>query len=252
MRVLVVNADDFGRSGGINHGVIHAHDHGIVTSASLMVRWSAAAAAVLAARERPSLSVGLHVDLSEWSVRHGQWMRLYDRVRLDDADAVAAEVDAQLVEFQRLAGRPPTHLDSHQHLHREEPLSTVLRDRGAVLDVPVRELTPSVRYVGSFYGQHGAGNPYPEGIAVSVLVRTIAGLGDGVTELSCHPAAKLDFESMYRAERLIELKTLCSPSVRTALDQHGIELRSFADVFSKTAGALEARRHPQPGIPPSG
>jgi chitin disaccharide deacetylase len=231
MRVLVVNADDFGRSDGINRGVVHAHDNGIVTSASLMVRWPAATAAVLAAQEHPSLAVGLHVDLSEWSVQGGRWVRLYDRVRLDDPDAVAAEVDLQLAELQRLLGRPPTHLDSHQHLHREEPLRSVLRDRGRTLGVPVRELTPSVRYTGSFYGQHGAGNPYPEGITVSHLVQTISGLAEGVTELGCHPAAELDFESTYRDERLVELATLCSSDVRAALGEHGVELRSFADAL---------------------
>ena len=42
-RYLIVNADDFGQSPGINRGVIEAHENGIVTSASLMVRWPAAA-----------------------------------------------------------------------------------------------------------------------------------------------------------------------------------------------------------------
>ena len=37
-RYLIVNADDFGQSVQVNQGIIHAHEHGIVTSASLMVR----------------------------------------------------------------------------------------------------------------------------------------------------------------------------------------------------------------------
>src|SRR5437870_3779943 len=41
-RYLIVNADDFGLSPGVNRGIIEAHEHGIVTSASLMVRWPAA------------------------------------------------------------------------------------------------------------------------------------------------------------------------------------------------------------------
>ena len=43
-RHLIVNADDFGQSAGINRGIIEAHEHGIVTSTSLMVRWPAAGA----------------------------------------------------------------------------------------------------------------------------------------------------------------------------------------------------------------
>ena len=41
-RYLIVNADDFGMGRGVNDGIIKSHEHGIVTSASLMVRWRAA------------------------------------------------------------------------------------------------------------------------------------------------------------------------------------------------------------------
>ena len=54
-RLLIVNADDFGQTAGVNRGVIEAHDRGIVTSASLMVRWPAAAEAASFARARPAL-----------------------------------------------------------------------------------------------------------------------------------------------------------------------------------------------------
>ena len=66
---LIVNADDFGQSPGVNRGVIAAHERGVVTSTSLMVRWPSAAAAAAYAREHPALSVGLHVDLGEWACR---------------------------------------------------------------------------------------------------------------------------------------------------------------------------------------
>ena len=65
-RTLIVNADDFGRSAGINAGVAQAHDDGVVTSTSAMVCWPGAAEAAALVRERPTLGVGLHVDLSEW------------------------------------------------------------------------------------------------------------------------------------------------------------------------------------------
>jgi len=64
MRGLIVNADDYGLSPGVNRGIAESHRDGIVTSASLLVdtRFSAEAAATSA--ERPGLSVGLHADLS--------------------------------------------------------------------------------------------------------------------------------------------------------------------------------------------
>ena len=55
-RFLIVNADDFGQSSGINRGIITAHEKGIVTSASLMVRWPAAVEAADAERDQPTPS----------------------------------------------------------------------------------------------------------------------------------------------------------------------------------------------------
>ncbi|MGA2658858.1 MAG: ChbG/HpnK family deacetylase, partial [Verrucomicrobiota bacterium] len=55
-RGLIVNADDFGLDPGVNRGIIKSHEYGIVTSASLMVRWPAAAEAAAYAREHPELS----------------------------------------------------------------------------------------------------------------------------------------------------------------------------------------------------
>src|SRR5437016_13239436 len=78
-RVLVVNADEFGRSRGVNEGVAEAHERGIVTSASLMVRRPHAGDAAAYARAKPALSVGLHVDLGEWTYREGEgWAAVYE------------------------------------------------------------------------------------------------------------------------------------------------------------------------------
>ncbi|HMC98912.1 MAG TPA: ChbG/HpnK family deacetylase, partial [Ferruginibacter sp.] len=60
---LIVNADDFGQSKGINEGIITAHEQGIVTSASLMVRYEHANDAAKLSLRNEELSVGLHVDL---------------------------------------------------------------------------------------------------------------------------------------------------------------------------------------------
>ncbi|HEV2791037.1 MAG TPA: ChbG/HpnK family deacetylase, partial [Solirubrobacterales bacterium] len=62
-RRLIVNADDLGLSRSVNEGIFEAHQHGIVTSASLMVRQGAAEAAAEALAEHPDLAVGLHLDL---------------------------------------------------------------------------------------------------------------------------------------------------------------------------------------------
>jgi hypothetical protein len=78
LRHLIVNADDFGQSVGVNRGIIEAHERGIVTSASLMVRWPSAQEAAAYARSHTSLSLGLHFDFGEWRYRDGNWWKLYE------------------------------------------------------------------------------------------------------------------------------------------------------------------------------
>src|SRR5207302_5661531 len=108
---LIVNADDFGRSTGINRGIIRAHQNGIVTSASLMVRWPAAVEAAKLARRNPNLSVGLHLEISEWTCRNGSWSLVYQVIPPDDCGALRQEVSRQLAEFRRLMGCDPSHID---------------------------------------------------------------------------------------------------------------------------------------------
>jgi hopanoid biosynthesis associated protein HpnK len=62
-RYLIVNGDDFGLSSQVNAGIVHAHQHGILTDASLMVTGLAWREAVELARANPQLSVGLHITL---------------------------------------------------------------------------------------------------------------------------------------------------------------------------------------------
>lgn len=219
-RELIVNADDFGRSPRTNDGLIRAHEHGIVTSASLMVRWPAAVTAAAYARGRPGLSVGLHFDLSEWTYRDGEWNVIYDHPPADE------EFPRQLERFRELLGRDPTHLDSHQHVHREEPVASLLADAAARLGVPLRG-QPGIAYRGDFYGQSGKGHPCPLAIRVDALLGLIAELPAGTTELGCHPGLDPELESSYRDERLQEVQTLCDPRVRAALEHEGIVLRAF-------------------------
>jgi chitin disaccharide deacetylase len=229
-RVLIVNADDFGLSSGVNRGIARAHDEGIVTSASAMVRQDAIEEAAELARGRPRLAIGLHLDLSEWVYRDGEWVPLYEVVVAEDRAAVEAEVAAQLARFVSLFGRQPTHLDSHQHRHLEEPVRSVVVETGRRLGVPVRGCTPGITYRGDFYGQLGTGEPYPEAITVEALVRLVSSLPDGITELGCHPAAEPEEGSTYSSERPSELEVLCDSRVKEAVREEGVALRSFADV----------------------
>jgi chitin disaccharide deacetylase len=227
-RWLIVNADDLGLSAGVNAGIAEAHEHGIVTSASLMVRAGAASAATALIGDHPQLAVGLHLDVAEWRFEDGEWRLSYERCDPEDPAAVEAECRAQLDAFRELSGRDPTHLDSHQHTHMSEPLASVAVRLAAELDVPLRDR--GIRYEGGFYGQTGKGEPYPEGIEPEHLVELIEALPTGWTELGCHPGRGADAGSPYEAERERELRALCDPRVAAAIERAGVELRSFAQL----------------------
>src|SRR5512141_57922 len=65
MKRLIVNADDFGLTTGVNRAIIECHQRGIVTSATLMANSAAFEDAVALAKQNPRLSVGCHVTLMD-------------------------------------------------------------------------------------------------------------------------------------------------------------------------------------------
>jgi len=227
-KYLIVNADDFGQSQGVNRGVIQAHEHGIVTSASLMVRWAAAEAAAEYCRSRSNLSAGLHFDLGEWEFRDGAWVPLYEVAPSHDEKTVREEAYRQLERFRELLHNDPTHIDSHQHVHLREPMRTVLREIASHLGVPLRHYCP-IRYCGLFYGQTTDGAPRHDAIRAQALVGIIRNLETGYTEICCHPARTADLKTMYGPEREMELLALCDPKVRASITVCGIKLRSFGE-----------------------
>ena len=231
-RQLIVNADDFGFTPGVNAGIVRAFEQGIVRSTSLMVCYPAAAEAAAYARAHPGLGVGLHIDLWESVPQGWSWRKIYERCPAEEA-AVEAEVRRQLDAFRALMGREPDHLDTHQHIHRKEPVRTVVERIARELKLPLRG-QPGVPYVGGFYGQDGMGQPYPDGISVQRLLELIDALPEGTTEFGCHPGfVEADDPlggTMYRTERNTEVASLCDPRVLERCARGDVRLARFGDL----------------------
>jgi predicted glycoside hydrolase/deacetylase ChbG (UPF0249 family) len=229
MRNLIVNADDFGYTEGINRGILDAHDRGIVTSASLMVERPAAPEAVARSHERPRLGVGLHVEVRRWRTS-----RFPRRGSARSADAVRRwareDLRRQLERFRRLVGREPSHIDSHQHRHVADLVRPAFEEVAAELGVPLRRLDGRVRFCGDFYGHDGRGRPDHDAISVDALISLLENIEDEVTELCCHPGYADGLDDWYRTEREGEVRALCDPRVRLAVERAGLQLCSFAEV----------------------
>jgi chitin disaccharide deacetylase len=224
---LIVNADDFGASTGTNRGIVECHTDGVLTSTSMMVTGAAVEEAVQLSREHPELAVGLHWDVI------GEDEREFE---LADHDAVRRELDAQLERFHELMGRPPTHVDSHRHMHLDEDVREVFRELVAPLGVPLRG-DGRVRFVGAFYAQWEWGVTDLEHVSVTALERILREeVGAGWTEVSCHPGyVTPDYTPMYRSEREAELRTLTDQRVRATIAELDLRLESYA-AYGERAG----------------
>ncbi|HWT91033.1 MAG TPA: ChbG/HpnK family deacetylase [Solirubrobacterales bacterium] len=208
-RFLIVNADDLGMTAAVNDGIFETHEHGIVTSASLMVGRPAAPAAAAALAAHPDLAVGLHLEAA---FVLGTDMPVQGRTP-------DVECRKQLERFRALVGRDPTHLDSHKHVHElDKAFGAAAEALAAELEVPLRNR--GIRYERRFYGR--------DAISPGHLIRLIEELPPGWTEIGCHPAAGPVPSSSYDAERQIELATLRHPRVKNLLNVTSVQLCSFA------------------------
>jgi len=214
MRGLIVNADDYGLSPGINRGIAEAHRKGIVTSTSLLVDTPFGAEAAAISTELPHLSVGLHADLSAAVAEHE------DEV---SAAICVEQLERQIARFHSLTGRWPTHLDSHHNAHRCQGLSRSFVKFGERYGLRVREHCDAT-YVSAFYG-HWDGCTHLEQIGINGLKRVLSASDGHLIELAGHPGYVDEaLRSSYRREREVELRTLCDRRVPQLLDELGFAL----------------------------
>ena len=221
-KLVLFNADDLGYSHGINRGIVEAHERGVVTSASMMVNTPATGEAVRLAREHPDLSVGLHVNFTN------EAQRLID---LDDEAACRRELWDQYRRFTDLTGHRPTHLDSHQHVHRHGMRLPLFEELADAEGLPLRDHPPVV-FKGGFYAQWEYGISDPSKVSLADLERILhEELGEGIYEFCCHPGYfDPAFEAVYHLDREHELKTLTDPALPAFLEGEGIRLISFAEL----------------------
>ncbi len=148
MNGLIVTADDFGAAREVNEAVEHAHAHGILTAASLMVAAPAAADAVMRAKRMPGLRVGLHLVLVEGRpmlppasipdlvdasghfrsdmAAAATRMFFLPRVRRQLAEEIAAQFDAF-----RATGLRLDHVNTHKHFHLHPTIAGLILKIGS-------------------------------------------------------------------------------------------------------------------------
>jgi predicted glycoside hydrolase/deacetylase ChbG (UPF0249 family) len=267
---LIINADDFGISRGVNIGIIEAAEAGVVTSTSLIVNLPDFADALDRALACPTLSLGLHLnftmgrplsaapsltrrDTGEFFALPGLLARA--SLGLLDASDITRECLAQIDRMIE-AGFPPTHLDSHRHVHAHPAIFPAVARAAASRGVfqvrvpcePLRinasDWRATLRKAGLLVsarlsGRTGADDRAIHFVGISLqggksfatrLFALIPQLRAGTTELMTHPGyadASLAEQDSYTLERVTELRVLTSREFRELLVRCGVTLTSF-------------------------
>lgn len=262
MKTLIINADDYGLTEGINKGIIEGYRKGIIKDMSLIAGGEAYESAVNLARKNNIKNLGVHIVLSDsqkipdkcYRFPWGYFLGTVDRER------VYSEVKGQIEKVRR-DGFNITHLDSHQHIHMAHEILKIFiraaKESGInYIRFPREQLTVDItdlkntaksvflkaivalsgktladsglKFTDSFYGHFYSGRLYP-----ARLVKFLSGLKDGVAEISCHPGYfTADMEGIYTWHRNCdhELAALLSPVFSDALTKYDIKLASFSDI----------------------
>lgn len=147
---VIINADDFGLTKGINEGILDAHINGVVTRATLMMNGLAVDDAIQLAKANPTLKVGIHLALTYGSPLLQQtesvltntdgtfkYASTDNSLSEKEVEQIRLEWHHQIKHFLE-SGLTLDHIDSHHHVHGWSDLKDVVLELSNHYKVPVR------------------------------------------------------------------------------------------------------------------
>ncbi|OPA75772.1 hypothetical protein BVG16_20810 [Paenibacillus selenitireducens] len=246
-KYVIINADDFGLSAGVNQGIIEAHEAGVISSASVITNMPGCKGALAYARRTPTFGVGLHVNLTDGrplspphtvpSLVYPENGLFHSRYETWKSEDIERELQAQWQAF-RSAGLKPTHIDSHTHIHLLYP--AVFQ---AVAKLALREMVP-IRYrpdqallADSTIAIRSTDrlilDTYHEPDGTKRFYRYLQWLEDGTTEIMCHPGyvdEEMQRHTRWTKERELELHHLMHSDIRCVLQVYNIRLIHYGQL----------------------
>lgn len=261
MRKLIICADDFGMSKGVNEGILLAYKLGIAKDTSLLVNSPEFLDAVKIIKNNKMLA-GLHVNLTSYSpispvnkVRtlckgnnfHRPDLTNWDFSFLDKADPkeVEREIWAQFKLFRKKLGFLPSHLDSHKCEHGDPVVLRVIKKIAIKFKIPVRipywNFMPNyaaeaeLRRAGVIMADNHAPVDFYEGLnidlrSIDVFVKS---LPQGITEIITMPGfvdEELLHVSEFQWQRARTLSLISDPNFKEMLKRAKVKLISYSDL----------------------
>jgi len=190
MKELILNADDFGLTKGVNEGIIRGYREGILTSTTLMATALAFEDAVERAKENPGLGIGCHLVLTGGTAVSPpeEIPTLADRsgrlpvslaafvVRVSSGSIRDEDIETELkaqVEKIRRAGIEPTHFDTHKHTHAHPRVMKVIGALAKEFGIArIRKPVENLRHSWKSMGRHAGTSPTQ--LAAVAAVRVIS------------------------------------------------------------------------------
>lgn len=242
IKKLIVNADDFGITEGATIGIIHSHVDGILTSTTCMMNMPFASFALEQAKQYPKLGVGIHLVLTvgrplvdgakSFTNDQGDFRRPKDydtRHPNPDFDELYKEWKAQIELFIQVAGKKPTHIDSHHHIHLLPGAIEVAKRLASEFDLPLRQRDQ----VDSRFEYARCLDHMYDDLVNAEFMQSELDCDEDIVEFMCHPAyidQRLYDMSSYCMPRMKELVLIRSQEMKDFVKDNNIELINYSDL----------------------
>jgi len=150
-----------------------------------------------------------------------------------DLEELRAEWKAQMEQFIRLAGKLPTHIDSHHHVHSLPQHHSMVAQLAKEYDLPVRA---SEKFLDTYEHATFMVDFYGNDLTVSTLTDALK-TDVPIMEVMCHPAyldQKTYESTSYSLPRMKEMEILRSKELREFTRKNEIELITFSDLKKRS------------------
>lgn len=245
---LIVNADDFGMSAGVNYGILECFKKGIVTSTSMMVNTPGFEHGIELMKEN-KLDVGIHFVLTIRSPltnpieiptivnEKGEFEHNIKKLDSANKDEIRLELMAQLNKFMN-TGFTPSHIDFHHEVNFAKNALEVAIEIAKEYNLPMRAFEPnSISKMNEAGVKHSKRFLYEftgKDLTIEKFICEVnKAKGEELAEIMTHPAyldTYLQNFSSYNLQRIKELEILTSDEVKEFIKENKIELVGFGDI----------------------
>ena len=251
MGKLIVNADDFGLSKGVNLGIIEGFIEGVLTSTSMMANMPGFDHALKLSNDNKDLGVGVHLTLTSGYPVSNNLKSLVDEngqfknIDFYMNDNIINKIDLEEVEkewtsqIEKLIehGIRPSHLDTHHNVQNITGIKEIFFNLARKYNLPVRYTLNADKNIKSpdklveYFDKNSNVKSFWRDVELDNLIKDCKNYN--VVETACHPGYVDDYlikNSSFNTIRALTLSEVKNKQFLKAIKDNSIELISFRDL----------------------